>query len=75
MDFERLAVWQRSKTLAVQVFQSFASCRDWGFKDQVGRSALSVPSNIAEGMERQSDREKCQYLRIALGSNAELRPN
>ncbi|MGP9824172.1 four helix bundle protein [Ectopseudomonas khazarica] len=73
MDFEKLEVWQRSKSLAVQVFLGLQGCRDFGFRDQLGRSALSIPSNIAEGMERGSDREKCHYLRIAKGSCAELR--
>ncbi|MDT4870749.1 TIGR02436: four helix bundle protein [compost metagenome] len=59
MDFERLEVWQRARQLAVQVFQALRDCRDYGFRDQVGRSALSVPSNVAEGMERGSGREKC----------------
>lgn len=73
MDFERLDVWQRSRHLTVRVYKVLAECRDYGFRDQVTRSALSVPSNIAEGMERASAREKCQFLRIAKGSCAELR--
>ncbi|HBZ92272.1 MAG TPA: four helix bundle protein [Pseudomonas sp.] len=73
MDFEKLEVWRRSKSLAVQVFRGLQDCRDYGFRDQLGRSALSIPSNIAEGMERGSSREKCHYLRIAKGSCAELR--
>lgn len=73
MDFERLEVWQRARQLAVQVFVGLRECRDYGFRDQIGRSALSVPSNIAEGMERGSGKEKCHYLRIAKGSCAELR--
>lgn len=73
MDFERLDVWQRSRHLTVQVYKALAECRDYGFRDQVTRSALSVPSNIAEGMERVSVKEKCQFLRIAKGSCGELR--
>ncbi|TBV10305.1 four helix bundle protein [Stutzerimonas kirkiae] len=73
MDFERLEVWQRARYLAVAVFRALHDCRHYGFRDQVGRSALSIPSNIAEGMERGSAREKCHYLRIAKGSCAELR--
>jgi four helix bundle protein len=73
MDFEKLNVWQRAKHLTVEVYRALAECQDFGFKDQVTRSALSVPSNIAEGMERGSAREKCHYLRIAKGSCAELR--
>jgi len=73
MDFERLEVWLRSKRLAVAVFKALAECRDLGFKDQITRSALSIPSNIAEGMERESDKEKCRFLWIAKGSCGELR--
>jgi len=47
--------------------------RDFGFRDQITRSGLSVPSNIAEGMERRSMKEKQRFLDIALGSCAELR--
>jgi len=73
MDFEKLVVWQRSKCLAVRIYREFAGCGDFGFKDQITRSALSVPSNIAEGMERYSEREKVRFLWIAKASNAELR--
>ncbi|MFN2350025.1 MAG: four helix bundle protein, partial [Thioalkalivibrio sp.] len=44
-----------------------------GFRDQITRSALSVPSNIAEGYERDSRQEFIRYLRIAKGSSGELR--
>ncbi|WP_421555348.1 four helix bundle protein [Pseudomonas kitaguniensis] len=73
MDFERLVVWQRSRRLAVGVYRELADCRDFGFKDQITRSALSVPSNIAEGMERRSVKEKAHFLWIAKGSCGELR--
>lgn len=73
MDFERLLVWQRSKRLAVDLYQALADCRDFGFKDQITRSAVSVPSNIAEGMERRGWRETVWFLNIAKGSCAELR--
>ncbi|WP_438300713.1 four helix bundle protein [Pseudomonas sp. NMS19W] len=73
MDFEKLVVWQRSKCLAVEIYREFARCGDFGFKDQITRSALSVPSNIAEGMERRSAREKIHFLWVAKGSCGELR--
>ena len=72
-DFEKLIVWQRSKCLAVDVYRKFVQCRDLGFKDQITRSALSVPSNIAEGMERCSNKEKIRFLWIAKASCGELR--
>ncbi|WP_322845923.1 four helix bundle protein [Pseudomonas sp. B33.4] len=73
MDFEKLVVWQRSKCLAVGIFREFARCGDFGFKDQITRSAMSVPSNIAEGMERRSCKEKVHFLWIAKASCGELR--
>jgi len=47
--------------------------RDFGFKDQLTRSGLSVPSNIAEGIERTSEKEKVRFLDIAKGSIAEAK--
>jgi len=72
-NFENLDVWVRSKALAVEVCRASASCKDWGFRDQVTRSAVSVPSNIAEGAERNGRKEFIQFLGIAKGSLGELR--
>ncbi len=73
MDFETLIVWQRSKCLAVRIYRKFARCGGFGFKDQITRSALSVPSNIAEGMERCGAKEKVHFLWVAKASCGELR--
>ncbi|YCM42637.1 four helix bundle protein [Verrucomicrobiaceae bacterium 227] len=72
-DFEGLAVWQRSKAIAVEVCRASKSCKNWGFRDQIMRSAVSVPSNIAEGAERNGTKEFIQFLGIAKGSLGELR--
>ena len=72
-SFEDLEVWQRSCRLAVDVFKTFATYRNFTMQDQVQRSALSVPSNVAEGYERNSDKEFIRFLNIAKGSGAELR--
>ncbi len=47
-----LQVWTRSRQLAVEIYKIFHNCKDYGFKDQITRAAVSVPSNIAEGYER-----------------------
>jgi len=73
MNFERLNVWVRSKDLSVAIYRQLSDLRDWGFKDQITRSGLSVPSNIAEGMVRASAKEKFRFLNIAQSSCAELR--
>jgi four helix bundle protein len=71
--FEKLDVWKRSCRLSVDVYGALRRCRDYGIRDQITRSALSVPSNIAEGYERDSGNEYMRFLRIAKGSCGELR--
>ena len=72
-SFEQLEVWKRSCRLASEVLKEMQNCKEYSVKDQIIRSALSVPSNIAEGAERNSKREFKQFLRYAKGSAAELR--
>jgi four helix bundle protein len=49
MKCKGLDVWKRSCRLSVEVYKNFRDCTDFGFKDQVTRSSLSIASNIAEG--------------------------
>ena len=72
MKYENLEVWQRSVDLSVALYKFFSNARDFGFKDQVTRSGLSIPSNIAEGAERFSSKEKTYFFRVAKGSCGEL---
>ncbi|MBI3344068.1 MAG: four helix bundle protein [Gammaproteobacteria bacterium] len=71
--FEKLEVWKRSSRLCAEIYKTLDNCKDWVFKDQITRSALSVPSNIAEGYERSSANEYARFLKIAKGSCGELR--
>jgi four helix bundle protein len=71
--FEDLEVWKRSSRLSVDAFLSVHNLKDFTLKDQISRCSLSIPSNIAEGMERDSDQDTIRFLRIAKGSCAELR--
>ena len=73
--FKELLVWQRSKNLAVSIYKltNQGSIRtDFGLVDQMRRSAVSVPSNIAEGDERSTDRDSVRFFHISKGSLAEL---
>ena len=72
-SFEDLEVWQRGCRLAVDVFKTFAPCKNFTMQDQIQRSALSVPCNVAEGYERDSNKEFIRFLNIAKGSGGELR--
>ena len=65
--------WQKAKELSILVYKSFESSRDFGFRDQVQRASVSVMNNIAEGFERQTNKEFRQFLYIAKGSCAEVR--
>ena len=71
--FEDLQVWKDAMNMTVSVYEKLKLCKDYGFKDQMQRAAVSVPSNIAEGYERQTNREFVQFMYIAKGSCAELR--
>lgn len=71
--FEDLDVWKRAVDLTAEVFLATQNCRNFGFRDQITRSCLSIPSNIAEGMERQSIPDKIKFLDYARGSSGECR--
>lgn len=71
--FEDLLVWQKGLTQAIELYKLLADCRDYSLRDQMQRSAVSVPSNVAEGFERHTNKEFIRFLRIAKGSNGELR--
>ncbi len=71
--FENLQVWQRSHALSIEVYRLLTDCRDWGFKDQITRSANSISDNIAEGSERPGKAEYRQFVGYAKGSAGEAR--
>jgi four helix bundle protein len=74
-SFRDLTVWQKSMELAVAAY-SLTKCfpreESYGLTSQLRRSAVSIPSNIAEGQGRSNTREFLQFLGIARGSNCEL---
>ena len=72
MKCETLDVWKRSARMSANIYKYFAEFKDYGFKDQITRAGLSVPSNIAEGMGKNSTKENIMFLEIARGSLAEL---
>src|SRR5258708_16948797 len=72
-SFEDLEVWKRGCRLAVEVSRTIGKSGEYFIRDQMQRAALSIPSNIAEGSERDSKQDYIRFLRIAKGSAAELR--
>jgi four helix bundle protein len=71
-SFEELEVWKRACQLAVRVYELMKECHDFGLRDQMQRASVSIASNIAEGHER-GGKDFARFLRVALGSAAELR--
>jgi four helix bundle protein len=74
-DFKKLRVWQKAKDLAVKIYQLVKKqtiSKDYGYKDQLQRAAISIPANIAEGDELGTDKQSIRHFFIAKGSSAEL---
>ena len=74
-DFRTLNIWQEGIAIVKQVYQLAELLpveEKYGLKSQLCRSAVSIPSNIAEGCSRNSQIEFRRYLEIALGSAYEL---
>jgi len=71
--FEDLEVWNRGCQLALEVISAFHDSSNFSLKDQIQRSTLSIPSNIAEGSERDSTAEYIKFLRYSKASCGEHR--
>lgn len=76
VGFEGLEVWKEGCDIAVEIYRATNEglfSKDFGLRDQMRRCAVSIPSNIAEGKERESVKELIRYMYIAKGSAAELK--
>lgn len=74
-DFRKLSIWTDSKYLVKDVYQklrNFPKDEVYGLSSQIKRSAVSIPSNIAEGAGRSTNKDFAKYISIAIGSAYEL---
>ena len=74
-SYQDLQVWQKAMDLVVETYQLVKQLpkeETYALGDQMRRAAVSIPSNIAEGKDRVSDKEFVHFLTIARGSAAEL---
>ena len=74
-DFQKLIIWQKSMSITEDVYRlssEFPEEEKYGLTSQIRRSAISIPSNIAEGAGRNSNKEFRQFLGISSGSSNEL---
>jgi len=74
-DFRKLQVWDKSHRLTIRIYkvtESFPREEVFGLISQIRRSAVSIPTNIAEGCGRNTDTELARFMEIASGSASEL---
>lgn len=74
-DFRKLLIWQKSVALTTKIYFStnhFPKEEIFGLTSQIRRSSISIPSNIAEGSGRESDKDFLRFLNIAIGSLFEM---
>ncbi|WP_456369979.1 four helix bundle protein [Thermodesulfatator atlanticus] len=74
-DYKELRVWNEAMDLVVDIYKiikNFPKEENYVLADQIRRSVISIPSNIAEGANRNTKKEFIQFLYIALGSSSEL---
>ena len=71
--FEDIEAWKESRILVKEIYFVFNKIKDFSFRDQIQRAAVSIMTNIAEGFDRGSNREFIQFLVIARGSASEVR--
>ena len=71
--FEDIIAWKKAKELTIAIYRLFRNCRDLSFKNQIERASVSVMNNIAEGFERQTNKELKNFLYISKGSCGEVR--
>lgn len=70
---EELGVWKRSVDLSAEIHTDPKELRDDGFRDQITRAGLSIPSNIAEGMEHSTPADQCKFFDDERSSCGEVR--
>lgn len=71
--FEDLIAWQKGQDLAIDVYKNFNTCKDWEFRNQLTRAVVSISNNIAEGFDRNTNREFKQFLHISRASCSEVK--
>lgn len=72
-NFESLIIWNNARVIVNKIYRIMEKHKDFGFRDQIQRAAISIMNNIAEGKDCGSDKAFIRYLYIAKGSCAEVK--
>ncbi|GAA3554487.1 four helix bundle protein [Snuella lapsa] len=73
--FKELEIWKRSRCFCSNIYDltsKFPESEKFGLTNQLRRASVSIPSNIAEGSSRKSNKDFCRFLEITLGSAYEI---
>ncbi len=71
--FEDIISWQKSKELSVSIYKIFKSDTDFGFRNQIEKSSVSIMNNIAEGFARYNNKEFIRFLDFSQSSSSEVK--
>ena len=71
--FEDLDIWKLGREIVRDVYKDFCNCKDYEFRNQINKAAISIMNNIAEGYSRESKKEFHQFLNIAKSSCNEVK--
>ncbi len=71
--FEDIIAWQKAQSYAVNIYHLFGKNKDYGFKDQICRAAVSISNNIAEGFDRNSNADFLRFLYYSISSCSETK--
>ena len=74
-NFKELKIWQKGFRIAVECFKlvsTFPREEKYGISSQITKAAVSIPSNIAEGSSRSSEKDYNRFIEVSLGSSFEL---
>lgn len=71
--FEDIIAWRKARLFTLELHRSFEENKDFAFLNQLFRAVVSITNNIAEGFDRQTDKEFKQFLYISKGSASEVK--
>ena len=71
--FEEIIAWQKAQDFTVDLYDKFKNIKDWDYRNQICRAAISISNNIAEGFDRSSNAEFKRFLYFSYASCSEVR--
>ncbi|MGB4776196.1 MAG: four helix bundle protein [Daejeonella sp.] len=71
--FEDIIAWQKAQDLAVVIYSTFRTMKDFGFRDQICRAVVSISNNIAEGFDRSTHADFSRFLFFSIASSSEVK--